>query len=159
MLPQLRTWLPPSVQLDVLSDRTTTIRASVDEVQLTLRHHYGAGGDGHVSFSAHVSGRHSSQHHGAACARGHVWRDVACGYSLDNLSLMAITVSVGFVVDDAIVVIENIVRFIEQGDPPLQAAFKGARQIGFTVISMSLSLVAVFYSAPVHGRIDWPALP
>jgi multidrug efflux pump subunit AcrB len=67
-----------------------------------------------------------------------------CGYSLDNLSLMALTVSTGFVVDDAIVVIENIVRFIEKGDPPLQAALKGARQIGFTVISISLSLIAVF---------------
>src|SRR6476659_457753 len=67
-----------------------------------------------------------------------------CGYSLDNLSLMALTVSTGFVVDDAIVVIENIVRFIEKGEPPLQAALKGARQIGFTVISISLSLVAVF---------------
>jgi multidrug efflux pump subunit AcrB len=67
-----------------------------------------------------------------------------CGYSLDNLSLMALTVSTGFVVDDAIVVIENIVRLIEKGEPPLQAALKGARQIGFTVISISLSLIAVF---------------
>ena len=67
-----------------------------------------------------------------------------CGYSLDNLSLMALTVSTGFVVDDAIVVIENIVRFIEKGEAPLQAALKGARQIGFTVISISLSLIAVF---------------
>jgi multidrug efflux pump subunit AcrB len=66
------------------------------------------------------------------------------GYSIDNLSLMAITISVGFVVDDAIVVIENIHRFIEQGDPPMRAAYKGARQIGFTVVSMSLSLIAVF---------------
>ena len=67
-----------------------------------------------------------------------------CHYSIDNLSLMAVTICVGFVVDDAIVVIENIHRFIELGDPPMQAAFKGARQIGFTVISMSTSLVAVF---------------
>ncbi|MCX6905724.1 MAG: efflux RND transporter permease subunit, partial [Verrucomicrobia bacterium] len=67
-----------------------------------------------------------------------------CRYSSDNLSLMAVTISVGFVVDDAIVVIENIHRFIELGDPPMQAAFKGARQIGFTVISMSTSLIAVF---------------
>jgi len=67
-----------------------------------------------------------------------------CGYSLDNLSLMALTVSTGFVVDDAIVVIENIVRFIEKGESPLQAALKGARQIGFTVVSISISLIAVF---------------
>src|SRR4026208_983604 len=66
------------------------------------------------------------------------------GYSIDNLSLMAITISVGFVVDDAIVVIENVHRFIEKGDAPMQAAFKGARQIGFTVVSMSLSLIGVF---------------
>ena len=67
-----------------------------------------------------------------------------CHFSIDNLSLMAVTICVGFVVDDAIVVIENIHRFIERGDSPMQAAFKGARQIGFTVISMSASLVAVF---------------
>jgi multidrug efflux pump subunit AcrB len=75
-----------------------------------------------------------------------------CGYSLDNLSLMALTVSTGFVVDDAIVVIENIVRFIEKGESPLQAALKGARQIGFTVISISLSLVAVFIPLLFMGR-------
>ena len=66
------------------------------------------------------------------------------GFSLDNLSLMALTISTGFVVDDAIVMIENIVRFIEAGDPPLEAALKGAKQIGFTVVSLSVSLVAVF---------------
>src|ERR1700731_2343875 len=114
ILPQLRTWLPPSVSLDVMSDRTTTIRASVRDVQITL------------VFTM---------------ALGVMW---LCGYSLDNLSLMALTVSTGFVVDDAIVVIENIVRFIEKGESPIQAALKGARQIGFTVISISLSLIAVF---------------
>src|SRR5258708_15226719 len=66
------------------------------------------------------------------------------GFTLDNLSLMALTISTGFVVDDAIVMIENIVRFIEKGDPPMEAALKGARQIGFTVISLSVSLIAVF---------------
>ena len=66
------------------------------------------------------------------------------GYSIDNLSLMALTISVGFLVDDAIVMIENIVRYIEAGDPPLEAALKGAGQIGFTIISMTLSLIAVF---------------
>src|SRR5205085_3301818 len=68
----------------------------------------------------------------------------ACDYSIDNLSLMAITISVGFVVDDAIVVIENVYRFIEKGDTSMAAALKGAKQIGFTVVSMSTSLVAVF---------------
>jgi multidrug efflux pump subunit AcrB len=76
-----------------------------------------------------------------------------CGYRLDNLSLMALTVSTGFVVDDAIVVIENIVRFIERGESPLNAALKGARQIGFTVISISLSLVPVFRRLLVVGGL------
>ena len=144
ILPQLRTWLPPSVHLDVMSDRTTTIRASVRDVQLTLvitmalvvmvmflflRRFWPTFISG-VTMPLALAGTF-----------GVMW---LCGYSLDNLSLMALTVSTGFVVDDAIVVIENIVRFIERGEPPLQAALKGARQIGFTVISISLSLIAVF---------------
>ena len=75
------------------------------------------------------------------------------GYSLDNLSLMALTLSVGFVVDDAIVMLENIVRHMEEGDPPLQAAIKGAREIGFTIISMTLSLAAVFIPVLFMGGI------
>jgi multidrug efflux pump len=144
ILPQLRTWLPPSVHLDVMSDRTITIRSSVRDVQLTLvitmalvvmvmflflRRFWPTFISG-VTMPLALAGTF-----------GVMW---LCGYSLDNLSLMALTVSTGFVVDDAIVVIENIVRFIEKGEPPLQAALKGARQIGFTVISISLSLIAVF---------------
>src|SRR5205807_178153 len=79
------------------------------------------------------------------------------GFSLDNLSLMALTISTGFVVDDAIVMIENIVRFIEAGDPPMEAALKGAKQIGFTVVSLSVSLVAVFipllFMTGIVGRL------
>ena len=79
------------------------------------------------------------------------------GFSLDNLSLMALTISTGFVVDDAIVMIENIVRFIEMGDPPMEAALKGAEQIGFTVISLSISLIAVFipllFMTGIVGRL------
>ena len=74
------------------------------------------------------------------------------GFSLDNLSLMALTISTGFVVDDAIVMIENIVRYIEMGDTPMEAALKGARQIGFTVISLSVSLIAVFIPLDLHDR-------
>jgi hydrophobe/amphiphile efflux-1 (HAE1) family protein len=144
MLPQLRTWLPPNVRLDVMADRTTTIRSSVRDVQFTLlitmalvvmvmflflRRFW-------PTFIASIT-----MPLAIAGTFGVMW---LCGYSLDNLSLMALTVSTGFVVDDAIVVIENIVRFIEQGESPLKAALKGARQIGFTVISISLSLVAVF---------------
>ncbi|HEU0274444.1 MAG TPA: efflux RND transporter permease subunit [Candidatus Udaeobacter sp.] len=144
ILPQLRTWLPPSVHLDVMSDRTTTIRASVRDVQLTLVITMGL--VVMVTFlflrrfwPTFISG--ITMPLALAGTFGVMW---LCGYSLDNLSLMALTVSTGFVVDDAIVVIENIVRFIEKGEPPLQAALKGARQIGFTVISISLSLIAVF---------------
>ena len=79
------------------------------------------------------------------------------GFSLDNLSLMALTISTGFVVDDAIVMIENIVRYIEAGDPPMEAALKGAKQIGFTVVSLSVSLVAVFipllFMTGIVGRL------
>jgi hydrophobe/amphiphile efflux-1 (HAE1) family protein len=144
ILPQLRTWLPPSVDLDVMSDRTTTIRASVRDVQLTLVITMGLVVMVMFLFlrrfwPTFISG--VTMPLALAGTFGVMW---LCGYSLDNLSLMALTVSTGFVVDDAIVVIENIVRFIEKGEPPLQAALKGARQIGFTVISISLSLIAVF---------------
>ncbi|HEX4630177.1 MAG TPA: multidrug efflux RND transporter permease subunit [Chthoniobacterales bacterium] len=144
ILPQLRTWLPPSVHLDIMNDRTGTIRASVNDVQITLvitmalvvmvmflflRRFWPTFISG-ITMPLALAGTF-----------GVMW---LCDYSLDNLSLMALTVSTGFVVDDAIVVIENIVRFIEKGESPLNAALKGARQIGFTVVSISLSLVAVF---------------
>ena len=144
LLPQLQRWLPPGVHLSVISDRTQTIRASVHDVQITLlisialvivvmflflRRAW-------PTFIAGVTVPLS-----LAGTFGVMY---LLGYSLDNLSLMALTVSVGFVVDDAIVVIENIVRFIELGCRPLEAALKGARQIGFTVVSISLSLIAVF---------------
>jgi len=80
-------------------------------------------------------------------------------YSIDNLSLMALTISTGFVVDDAIVVIENITRYLEQGMSPMQAAFKGASEIGFTVLTISISLIAVFIPILVDGRYRRPALP
>ncbi|HEY2102168.1 MAG TPA: efflux RND transporter permease subunit, partial [Chthoniobacterales bacterium] len=144
ILPQLRTWLPPGVTLDIMNDRTTTIRSSVNDVQLTLFITMGLVIVVMFIFlrrfwPTFISG--ITMPLALAGTFGVMW---LFGYSLDNLSLMALTVSTGFVVDDAIVVIENIVRFIEKGDPPLQAALKGARQIGFTVISISLSLVAVF---------------
>jgi len=144
VLPQLERWIPPSVKLSEISDRTTTIRTSVHEVQfslllsialvvmvifLFLRRFW-------PTFIASITV--------PLALAGTFALMYLCHYSIDNLSLMAVTICVGFVVDDAIVVIENIHRFIEQGEPPMQAAFKGARQIGFTVISMSTSLVAVF---------------
>ncbi len=81
------------------------------------------------------------------------------GYSLNNLTLMALTISTGFVVDDAIVMIENIMRYIEEGERPLQAALKGAEQIGFTIMSLTVSLIAVLDSAALHGRHHRPAVP
>ena len=144
ILPQLRTWLPPGVNLDVMNDRTFCDRSSVQYVQLTLLITMGLVVVVMFIFlrrfwPTFIAG--ITMPLALAGTFGVMW---LCGYSLDNLSLMALTVSTGFVVDDAIVVIENIVRFIEKGEPPLQAALKGARQIGFTVVSMSLSLVAVF---------------
>jgi hydrophobe/amphiphile efflux-1 (HAE1) family protein len=143
-LPLLRTWLPPGVHLEVMNDRTTTIRSSVNDVQLTLVITMGLVVMVMFLFlrrfwPTFIAG--VTMPLALAGTFGVMW---LFDYSLDNLSLMALTVSTGFVVDDAIVVIENIVRFIEKGESPFQAALKGARQIGFTVISISLSLVAVF---------------
>ncbi|HVY70424.1 MAG TPA: efflux RND transporter permease subunit, partial [Verrucomicrobiae bacterium] len=143
-LPLLEKWLPPSVKVQVLSDRTVTIRASVNDVQFSLAisialvvmvvflflRRFWPTFIASITVPLALSGTFAFMY--------------LFGYSVDNLSLMAITISVGFVVDDAIVVIENVFRFIEQGDTTMQAALKGARQIGFTVVSMSLSLVAVF---------------
>ncbi len=143
-LPQIQSWIPPTIKISVISDRTTTIRASVNDVQfslilsiclvvmvifLFLRRFW-------PTFIASVTV--------PLALAGTFGAMYLMHYSIDNLSLMAVTISVGFVVDDAIVVIENVFRFIEHGEKPFPAALKGARQIGFTVISMSISLVAVF---------------
>ncbi|MDB6124105.1 MAG: Acriflavin resistance protein [Pedosphaera sp.] len=157
ILPELQRWIPPSMKIQMVSDRTTTIRSSVKEVQfslllsislvvmvifLFLRRFW-------PTFIASVTV--------PLALAGTFGCMYLLNYSLDNLSLMAITISVGFVVDDAIVVIENVFRFIEQGDNTMHAALKGARQIGFTVVSMSLSLVAVFipllFMGGVIGRL------
>ena len=143
-LPQLERWMPVGIKLSILNDRTQTIRAAVHDVEVSLlvsialvvmviflflRRFW-------PTFIANITV--------PLALSGTVGIMYLMGYSLDNLSLMAITISVGFVVDDAIVVIENIHRYIEQGEHPMPAALNGARQIGFTVVSMSLSLMAVF---------------
>ncbi|MEJ1977318.1 MAG: efflux RND transporter permease subunit [Acetobacteraceae bacterium] len=156
-LPQLERSLPASVRLTVVTDRTQTIRASVADVQFTL-----------IMAIVLVIG--------VIFLFLHSWRATIIpgvalplsligtfgvmsllGYGLDNLSLMALTVSTGFVVDDAIVMIENIVRYIEQGVPPLRAAYQGAAQIGFTIVSLTVSLIAVFipllFMTGVVGRL------
>ena len=152
-LPQLMGWVSPEIHLTILSDRTATIRASVSDVMLSLVASIAlvllvvllfmrrlvptlaAAATVPLSLSATLAA---------------MWLE---GFSLDNFSIMALTISVGFVVDDAIVMIENIVRLQERGLPPMQAALAGSRQIGFTVLSISLSLVAVFFPLLFMGGI------
>ena len=156
-LPTLQSSLPAAVRMEVIADRTETIRASVHDVQFTLA----------ISIGLVVAVIFLF----LRSARATVIPAVAlplslvatfgvmalCGYSLNNLTLMALTVSTGFVVDDAIVMIENVVRHIEDGETPLQAAYKGAAQIGFTIVSLTVSLVAVFipllFMTGVVGRL------
>jgi hydrophobe/amphiphile efflux-1 (HAE1) family protein len=157
LLPKLTSSIPPTVHVSILTDRTQTIRASVRDVQFTLILTVGL-----VVLVIFIFLRR-------------LWATVIpsvalplsligtfgimylAGFSLNNLSLMALTISTGFVVDDAIVMIENIFRYIEAGEEPLPAALKGARQIGFTVISLSISLIAVFipllFMTGIVGRL------
>ena len=152
-LPRLVAAIPPAIQIKIISDRTQTIRAAVEDVQFTLLLTIAL-----VVMVIFVFLRS-------------VWATIipsvtvplallgACslmwvfGYTLDNLSLMALTISVGFVVDDAIVMLENITRYIEKGETPLAAAFKGAGEIGFTIVSISVSLVAVLIPLLLMGGI------
>ena len=156
-LPSLRNAMPSGIRMTVVSDRTQTIRASVADVEITLL----------LSIALVV---------GVIFLFLRTWRATLIpavalplsligtfgvmamlGYGLDNLSLMALVVATGFVVDDAIVMIENVVRYIEAGVPPLQAAYQGAAQIGFTIVSLTVSLVAVFipllFMSGVVGRL------
>jgi hydrophobe/amphiphile efflux-1 (HAE1) family protein len=143
-LPHLAEWLPPSVKIESNSDRTRTIESSVREVQLSLMLSIAL-----VVMVIFVFLRRFWPTFIASITVPLALTATFAGmyffhYSLDNLSLMAVTISVGFVVDDAIVVIENIYRHIEHGEGAMSAALKGARQIGFTIVSMTTSLVAVF---------------
>ncbi|HBR46295.1 MAG TPA: acriflavine resistance protein B, partial [Afipia sp.] len=152
-LPRLIAAIPPTVKVEVLSDRTQTIRAAVEDVQFTLLltialvvmvifvflRNVWATVIPSITVPLALLG---------ACALMWVF-----GYSLDNLSLMALTISVGFVVDDAIVMLENISRYIEQGEDPFAAALKGASEIGFTIVSISISLVAVLIPLLLMGGI------
>src|SRR5438552_11305115 len=153
MLPRLLESIPPTVHVDLISDRSLVIRAAVHDVQFTMM----------LTISLVILV--------IFLFLRTLWATVipsmavplsllatfgvmyAVGYSLDNISLMALTISVGFVVDDAIVMIENIVRYIEQGERPFDAALKGAGQIGFTIISITFSLIAVFIPLLFMGGI------
>jgi hydrophobe/amphiphile efflux-1 (HAE1) family protein len=152
-LPYLKESIPPSIDLKIAVDRTTTIRASVRDVERTL-----------ILSVLLVTGVVFIF---LRSARATAIPSIAVplslvgtfgvmyllGYSIDNLSLMALTISTGFVVDDAIVVTENIARFIEEGKTPLEAALEGARQIGFTIVSITISLIAVFIPILLMGGI------
>ncbi|HTQ81801.1 MAG TPA: efflux RND transporter permease subunit, partial [Pseudolabrys sp.] len=143
-LPRLRRAIPAAAKLTIVADRTTTIRASIHDVQFTLVLSVGLVVLVVLIFLRTVRATIIA---GVAlplsliATFGVMW---FAGFSLDNLSLMALTIGTGFVVDDAIVMIENIVRHMENGEPPLRAALRGASEIGFTVISLTMSLIAVF---------------
>jgi HAE1 family hydrophobic/amphiphilic exporter-1 len=144
LLPQLQASLPPAIKVSIAADRTTTIRAAVSDVQFTLMltvalvvmvififlRNFWATIIPAVTVPLSLIGTFAVLYF--------------LGYSLDNLSLMALSIAVGFVVDDAVVVIENIVRYLEQGLSPMEAALKGSGEIGFTIVSITLSLIAVF---------------
>jgi multidrug efflux pump len=153
VLPELRASIPPAIQMDVVVDATRTIRASVKDVEMTLvlsillvilvvfvfLRNWRSTLIPSVAVPVSLIGTFGVMY--------------LLGYSIDNLSLMALTVATGFVVDDAIVVIENITRHLEQGMSPRDSAFKGAEEIGFTVFSISLSLIAVFIPILLMGGI------
>src|SRR5690348_2221865 len=153
LLPQLTETLPTSVQVSILTDRTNTIRASVEDVQFELMltvalvvmviflflRNFSATIIPSVAVPLSIVGTFGVMY--------------LLGYSLNNLSLMALTISTGFVVDDAIVMIENISRYIEEGEKPLAAALKGSEQIGFTILSLTISLIAVLIPLLFMGEI------
>jgi len=142
-LVKIRTAVPPDVHVRIISDRTTTIRASVSDVQFTMLVTIGLVVGVIFLFLRNVWATIIPSITVPLALLGACALMWGVGYSLDNLSLMALTIAVGFVVDDAIVVLENIMRHIEEGMQPFPAAIKGAGEIGFTVISISISLVAV----------------
>ena len=153
LLPQLQAAMPASVKLDTLTDRTTTIRASVEDVQFTLILTIALVVMVIFLFLRSLRATVIPALAVPLSIVGTFGVMYLCGYSLNNLSLMALTISTGFVVDDAIVMIENISRYIEEGDSPLDAALKGSEQIGFTIISLTVSLIAVLIPLLFMGDI------
>jgi multidrug efflux pump len=153
LLPVLQTNLPAAVHVSILNDRTTTIRASVKDVEFELMLTIGLVVMVIFLFLRSLSATIIPSVAVPLSIIGTFAVMYLAGYSLDNLSLMALTISTGFVVDDAIVMIENIARFIEEGDKPLEAALKGAEQIGFTIISLTISLIAVLIPLLFMGDI------
>ncbi len=157
MLPQLQANLPGAVEVKMLTDRTTTIRASVRDVQIELLFAVALVVLVIFFFLRSASATVIPSVAVPLSLIGTFGVMYLAGFSLNNLSLMALTIATGFVVDDAIVMIENVSRYVEQGDPPLQATLKGAEQIGFTIISLTISLIAVLipllFMGDVVGRL------
>ncbi|HTJ78085.1 MAG TPA: multidrug efflux RND transporter permease subunit [Rariglobus sp.] len=157
LLPKLLLAIPPSVHVEILTDRTTTIRASVADVQFTLMLTIALVVMVIFVFLRKLWATVIPSIALPLAVVGTFGVMKLVGFSLDNLSLMALTIATGFVVDDAIVMIENIVRYIEKGDKPFDAALKGSKQIGFTVISLTVSLIAVFipllFMTGIVGRL------
>ncbi|MHB8068442.1 MAG: MdtB/MuxB family multidrug efflux RND transporter permease subunit [Desulfobaccales bacterium] len=153
LLPQLQSALPQAVKVSVLTDRTTTIRGSVEDVQFELMLAVALVILVIFLFLRNVPATIIPSVAVPFSLVGSFGIMYLLGYSLNNLSLMALTISTGFVVDDAIVMIENIARYIEQGDPPLQAALKGSEQIAFTILSLTISLIAVLIPVLFMGEL------
>src|SRR5262249_12679447 len=157
LLPQLSASMPQGVEVKVLSDRTETVRASVEDVEMTLLLTIGLVVGVIFVFLRNLRATAIPSVAVPLSLVGTFGVMYLLDYSLDNLSLMALTISTGLVVDDAIVMIENISRFIEEGDSPFEAALKGSKQIGFTIVSLTVSLVAVLipllFMGGVIGRL------
>ncbi len=157
LLPQLTSTLPKSIQVSILTDRTNTIRASVADVQFELMLTIGLVVLVIFLFLRNLSATVIPSVAVPLSLIGTFGVMYLLGYSLNNLTLMALAISTGFVVDDAIVMIENISRYIEEGETPLKAALRGAEQIGFTIISLTISLIAVLipllFMADIVGRL------
>ena len=157
LLPQLKANLPAAMDVSILTDRTTTIRASVRDVQFSLLLTVALVVMVIFLFLRNVYATVIPSVAVPLSLVGTLGVMYLLGYSLNNLTLMALTISTGFVVDDAIVMIENVFRYIEQGEKPLQAALKGAEQIGFTIISLTISLIAglipLLFMGDIVGRL------
>ncbi|QUP56744.1 MdtB/MuxB family multidrug efflux RND transporter permease subunit (plasmid) [Ralstonia syzygii] len=157
LLPQLKDTLPANIDMAVLTDRTTTIRASVADVQFELLLAVALVVMVIFLFLRNVPATVIPAVAVPLSLVGTFGVMYLAGFSINNLTLMALTIATGFVVDDAIVMIENIARYIEDGDPPMEAALKGAKQIGFTIISLTFSLIAVLipllFMGDVVGRL------
>src|SRR6266496_2600682 len=153
LLPQLKATLPSGIDVSALTDRTTTIRASIGDVQFSLMLTIALVVMAIFLFLRNLRATIIPSVAVPLSLVGTLGVMYLLGFSLNNLTLMALTIATGFVVDDAIVMIENIVRYIEEGESPLRAALRGSAQIGFTIVSLTISLIAVLIPLLFIGDI------